>query len=148
MEGGPHLVDDTRSPRSVRRHAASTSSTVRIVVGRATGRPDAASLCDELLSALDGRRVDLVVCDVRGLREPDLGTVDALARMQLTAQRLGCRVRLDGATSTLRELLALVGLREVVPCGAGSDLEAGGQPERREEARGIQEKGDPTDLTT
>lgn len=114
----------------------------------ATGGSSAASLCADLLEARAGRRAELIVCDVTALQEPDLGSIDALARAQLTAQRLGCRVRLDGATKRLRELLALAGLREVVPCGAGSDLEARGQPERREEARGIQEEGDPPDLTT
>lgn len=147
-KGGPHLVDGEHSPRVPSRQPESAPSIIHLVVGGAEGRCDAASLCDDLVRALNGRRVELVVCDVGALREPDLGSVDALARVQLTAQRLGCRVRLDGATQGLRELLALVGLREVVPCEAASDLQARGEAEGREEARGIQEEGDPTDLTT
>src|SRR5688572_23854562 len=147
-EGGPHLVHGEHQPSVPSRQPESAPSTVHLVVGGAKGGSNAASLCDDLANALGGRPVQLVVCDVRALRQPDLGTVDALARVQLAAQRLGCRVRLDGATKSLRELLALVGLREVVPCGAGSDLEARRQPKRREEARGVQEEGDPTDLTT
>src|SRR4051794_32427315 len=46
---------------------------------------------------------------------PDLGTADALARLQLAAKRLGCAVRLRDASAELTELLDLVGLREL--CG-------------------------------
>ncbi len=40
----------------------------------------------------------------------DLRAVDELCRLALTAQRLGCRVRLDGATTELRDLLDLAGV--------------------------------------
>jgi hypothetical protein len=53
----------------------------------------------------------------------DLDTVDALARVVLTARRLGCAIRLQDADADLVGLLVLVGLaREVV-----------GQPEHGEE---------------
>jgi ABC-type transporter Mla MlaB component len=83
--------------------------------------------------------------DCAALTEPDIGTVDAVARIQLTARRLGCRVRLDRASPELRDLLALAGLRDVVPCDAGSGFEAGRQAEGREEPGGIEEEGDPAD---
>ena len=39
-----------------------------------------------------------------------MALVDALARLQLAARRLGCSVRLRGACAELTELLELVGL--------------------------------------
>lgn len=44
----------------------------------------------------------------------DLGTVDALARLQLEARRRGCTVWLRHACPDLIELLELVGLLEVI----------------------------------
>ena len=65
--------------------------------------------------------------------------MEALARVELTARRLGGDIRLRGASVELLELLALCGLPiELV-------LEAEGQAEQREEARRIEEEGDPTD---
>ena len=49
-------------------------------------------------------------CDVGGPRLPDAATVDALARLQLAARRLGLEIRLRHASSELQELLAFVGL--------------------------------------
>lgn len=51
--------------------------------------------------------------DVRGV-EPDAGTLEALCRLQLAARRRGSRVRLLGASSELRELIAFMGLTEVL----------------------------------
>jgi hypothetical protein len=47
--------------------------------------------------------------------EPDAVTVDALARLQLAAQRHRCQVRLRDASSELLELVAFMGLRDVLP---------------------------------
>jgi hypothetical protein len=41
---------------------------------------------------------------------PDLAVVDALARIRLAADRLGWRVRIDGAREELLGLLGFVGL--------------------------------------
>lgn len=57
----------------------------------------------------------LVICDVSGVVRPDLITVDALARLRLTARRLGHRVVLARASPDLLRLLGLVGLRDVLP---------------------------------
>ncbi len=72
---------------------------------------------------------------VAGEGRPDLAAVDALARLQLSARRLGGRVRLRDVSQELAELLDLVGLAR----------EVGWQPEGGEEARveeGV-EPGDP-----
>src|SRR6478735_7644014 len=56
-----------------------------------------------------------VVCNVAPLTRPDLATLDALARMQLTARRCGAQMQLRGASPALVGLLALTGLGEVLP---------------------------------
>ena len=64
----------------------------------------------------------------------DLRTLDLLARMQLGARRRGRRLRLRRIPQELRELIALAGLD--APLG----LEPEGQPEEREERRGLEEE--------
>jgi ABC-type transporter Mla MlaB component len=56
-----------------------------------------------------------VFCDVQGLRA-DAVTIDALARLQLAARRNQCQLRLRGASNELRELVAFMGLGDVLPC--------------------------------
>jgi ABC-type transporter Mla MlaB component len=56
----------------------------------------------------------VALCDVRGV-DPDGVTIDALARLQLAARRHGCQVRLRNASSELLELVAFMGLRDVLP---------------------------------
>jgi len=47
--------------------------------------------------------------------DADVVTVDALARLQLEANRLGCRMRLRDASAELLELVAFMGLADVLP---------------------------------
>jgi anti-anti-sigma regulatory factor len=56
----------------------------------------------------------VVFCDARGVTA-DAVTVDALARLQLAARRHQCQVRLRGASPELRELVAFMGLTDVLP---------------------------------
>ena len=56
---------------------------------------------------------DVALCDVAGV-EPDATTVDAIARLQLAAQRRGCIVRLRNASEELVELVGFMGLTEVL----------------------------------
>jgi STAS domain-containing protein len=88
-----------------------------------------------------------VTCDVGGITGADIGTVDALARLQLTARRRGSDVQLKDASPCLRNLLALAGLADVVRCSAGS-VDSGGQAEHREEPGRVEEERDPADLST
>jgi anti-anti-sigma regulatory factor len=81
--------------------------------------------------ALPGPRT--IVCDVSAL-DPDALTIDALARLQLSSRRVGLEIRLRHASNELQELLAFVGLDEVLR------LEAGGQPEQREQRVGVEEE--------
>ena len=75
---------------------------------------DLPGLCDRVCAVLRERGPGQVRCDVTGIA-PDAGTVDALARLQLAARRLGCQLRLRNASSELRELVAFMGLRDVLP---------------------------------
>ena len=90
---------------------------VELVVRGRIGRGDAADLCERVRSLLAESPAELVVCDVRAVTDPDLGTVEVIARLALTARRLGSRIQLKHACSGLRELLALTGLDSVAPCG-------------------------------
>jgi ABC-type transporter Mla MlaB component len=103
------------------------------------GRADVPALCERaerVLKAGPGSSLD---CDVADLGSPDLATIEALARVELTAMRLGGDIRLRGASVELLELLALCGLPIELA------LEAEGQPEQREEAGRVEEERDPTD---
>ena len=103
------------------------------------GLADVPALCERaerVLKAGPGSSLD---CDVADVAAPNLVTIEALARVELTARRLGGDIRLRGASAELLELLALCGLPIELA------LEAEGQPEQREEARGVEEERDPTD---
>jgi anti-anti-sigma regulatory factor len=89
-----------------------------------------------------------VVFDIRELEHPDAATVEALARLQLTALRSGRRIRLRNACGELRDLLALAGLVELLPVvgpAEGSGLQPLRQAEQREEVGGVEEERDPGD---
>jgi ABC-type transporter Mla MlaB component len=51
--------------------------------------------------------------DVAGF-PADAVTVDALARLQLAARRHGCRLQLVNPSAELRELVAFMGLEDVL----------------------------------
>lgn len=57
----------------------------------------------------------VLVCDVGALRDPDMASVDAIARLQLSARRSGCELRLENACAQLVQLLDLAGLSDVIP---------------------------------
>jgi STAS domain len=82
---------------------------------------------------MTGAPASTIVCDV-GTVSPDAAAVDALARLQLNAQRLGLELRLRHASAALRELIAFAGLDEVLR------VEAQGQAEEREERLGVEEE--------
>jgi ABC-type transporter Mla MlaB component len=76
-------------------------------------RDDLPGLTDRVCALLRGSGAVTALCDVTGV-EPDAVTVDALARFQVAASRLGCTVRLRNASAGLRELVAFMGLRDVL----------------------------------
>ena len=74
---------------------------------------DLPGLCERVCGLLDRSRPDVALCDVTGV-EPDAVTVDALARLQLAACRLGCRIVLRNASEPLNEVVELMGLSDVL----------------------------------
>src|SRR5688500_4644789 len=92
-------------------------------------RADIPALCERLRQTLHEYPVDLVVCDVGGLRDPDCVAVDALARLQLTARRSGSRVRLRSVSTERGALLRFVGLRESLSPSETSGVETRRQAE-------------------
>jgi ABC-type transporter Mla MlaB component len=77
-------------------------------------RADLPGLCDRVCTLLTANVGQLVDCDVEGV-PADVMTVEALARLQLAAQRTGCRIRLRNASPDLLEMVALMGLTDVLP---------------------------------
>ncbi len=75
---------------------------------------DLPGLCDRVCALLNESGAVVVFCDVHGVG-PDCATVDALARLQLAARRYACRIRLRHASDELLELVAFMGLADVLP---------------------------------
>jgi anti-anti-sigma regulatory factor len=73
------------------------------------------SLCDRVRSVLRTRPRARVICDVGAIDDPDAVTVEALARMQLTAMQMGSVIVLRDPCADLARLLDLCGLGAVVP---------------------------------
>jgi ABC-type transporter Mla MlaB component len=120
-------------------------STIALMITGPIAPAEVSELCERIRALLERSDADLVVCDVRSIVRPDASTVDALARLQLTARRLGRRVRLRNAGEGLHELLALMGLSDVVPVFAGLPVEAERHIEDREQVRRVEEEADPGD---
>jgi hypothetical protein len=74
-----------------------------------------------------------------GTLAPDATTLDVLARVQLTARRIGLEARLRNASGELRDLIAFAGLTDALR------VELERKPEEREERRGLEEEGELDD---
>jgi hypothetical protein len=94
-----------------------------------------ASLATIVVTDGDG---ELAIGQVHDL-VPDLVLIDALARLQLFACRMGCSIELRDVCDELRDLVALVGLDELL-------LEPRRQPEGGEQlgTEEVVERGDPS----
>jgi hypothetical protein len=108
-------------------------TTIVFAISSPLGRGDLTPLCMRVFMMLQTTRADVALCDVRAVA-PDAVTIDALARVQLTARRLGKQIQLRSAATDLCGLLALTGLSEVLP------LEIERQAEQREQPRGVEEE--------
>ena len=75
-------------------------------------REDLPGLCDRVCRLLGEHRPERAVCDCSTV-PADAVTVEALSRLQLGAQRYGCRVELANATPELVDLVELMGLTDV-----------------------------------
>jgi ABC-type transporter Mla MlaB component len=90
------------------------SHSVAFSIRGPVNRTDLPGLYARTCALLEESGRDVALCDVRGI-EPDAVTVDALARLQLAARRHGCTVRLTNASTGLLELVAFMGLTDVLP---------------------------------
>ncbi len=76
-----------------------------------------------------GRAVIVLLCGgvvmtswpLAGASRVDMGLIEGLARLQLTARRLGCSVQLHHPGPELAQLLALSGLAGIVPAAGRAD---------------------------
>jgi ABC-type transporter Mla MlaB component len=108
-------------------------STIVFALDGRVARADVPSLCDRMHALLEDSGAGLALCDVGGV-DANAVTIDALARLQLTARRLGRQLRLQRATDELLELLSFTGLNEVLR------VEPSRQAEQREERLGVEEE--------
>lgn len=76
-------------------------------------RDDMPGLCDRVCALLERSGASEAHCDVSTVAA-DAVTVDALARLQLAARRHRCVIRLRGASDELRDLVAFMGLADVL----------------------------------
>jgi|SRR5215217_7178209 len=96
--------------------AAGSEQALSFAIHGPIARGDLPGLCDRVCRLLAEHTPTIVLCDVVSVPS-DAVTVDALARLQLAAQRRGCQVRLRNASAELLALLAFLGLEDVVPGG-------------------------------
>ena len=93
---------------------ASAPRTIAFAIEGPIARADLPGLCARVCELLHTSNAGVALCDVSGV-DVDAVTVDALARLQLGARRTGCRVKLRNASDELRELVAFMGLEDVLP---------------------------------
>ena len=93
--------------------AAPVPSEIRFALRVPLTRDDLQGLCERVCRLIQPG-VEIARFDVSAAR-PDAVTVDALAQLQLLARRRGCQVRLLGCSPELRELVAFMGLADVMP---------------------------------
>ncbi len=105
------------------------------------------AVCASLHLVLSGSGVGSLTCRGEGLVDPDLATVDLLARLRLAAQLAGWDMRVEEPSSRLRELLVLTGLDDLL-ASRGSSIEAWGQAEHREQPSGVEEGVESDDRST
>jgi ABC-type transporter Mla MlaB component len=122
--------------------------TIRLVVRPDVAPGDVRPLADRLVRELRRDDVTEVLVDVSRVRSSDIGCVDALARLQLGARRHGSRIRLVGPCPRLLELLALVGLEELLPADDGSSGDLHREAEHGEEPVDVEVGVDPGDPVT
>jgi ABC-type transporter Mla MlaB component len=133
------------TPVTAGRRPPEPPPTLVLVLSGRIQRDDIPRLCECARALLEGEHGEVVVCDVGAVVSPDAVTVDALARLQLVARRVGRRVLLLHAERELLDLLDLMGLANVVPLCGDLSLEARRKTEQREEPRGVEKERDSGD---
>jgi ABC-type transporter Mla MlaB component len=93
--------------------AASPPSTLTFAIRGPLARDDLPALYSRVCLLLTQSGARVAVCDVSGVAA-DAVSVDALARLQLAARRHRCRMELTHASDELRDLIAFMGLEDVL----------------------------------
>jgi ABC-type transporter Mla MlaB component len=105
--------DFSRGYRSFTTNSVYDQTTITFGIRGPLARSDLPGLCDRVCTLLDRSHATVALCDVSGIAA-DAVAVDALARLQLAAHRHGCQVRLRQSTPALRDLVAFMGLADVL----------------------------------
>jgi ABC-type transporter Mla MlaB component len=84
-----------------------------LAFGGSIARRDLPALYRDACRLLESSGAEVLCCDVRRA-SANAVTVEALARLALAARRRNRRIGLLGATGELRELIALMGLGDVL----------------------------------
>ena len=95
--------------------SARAKRTISFTVWGPILRSDIAGLTERVCRLLEQGTPEIALCECRNVTVPDAVTVEALARLQLAAQRHGCRVWLVNASQELHDLVAFMGLTDVIP---------------------------------
>ena len=90
-----------------------TRPTASMAIRGPLTRRDLPGLYIRVCSLLDAHRGAVIRCDV-GEVATDAVAIEALARFQLGARRHGCMVRLENAGAELVDLIAFMGLGDVL----------------------------------
>jgi ABC-type transporter Mla MlaB component len=93
--------------------AASPPRTITFAIAGPIAREDLPALYSRVCLLLSQSGAAVAVCNVTGVAA-DAVSVDALARLQLAARRHRCRVELTHASAELRDLIAFMGLGDVL----------------------------------
>jgi len=88
-------------------------SSISFAIRAPLAREDLPELYRRVCALLGRSGADVALCDVEGVAA-DAVTVDALARLQLAAHRHRCRIELRHASPELRDLIAFMGLDDVL----------------------------------
>ncbi len=118
---------------------------IRVVVHPELTRADIWVLADRLVRRLRDGNVATVLVDASRVQTPDLVYVEALTRLQLSARRNGSRVRLIGPCPRLLELLAVLGLDDMLAADGEGSGELHRQAEHREQPIDVKVGVDPGD---
>jgi len=106
---------------------------------------DVPGLCDRLTRGVRATGARTVVVDAAGLGPPGPAALEALARLRLTAGRLGCALRVGNASGELGEMLTWLGLDGVLTgddaAEAGTARTASGRQPRGQAEEGEQPGG-------
>jgi STAS domain len=118
--------DDRKPQKPTRPDGGMVAPAFEVELKTPTSPEATAALCRRVRSALLATDNAVLICDLRRVTEPDATVIDALARIQLTARRLGRSIELRHARAEIREFVRLAGLADVVPMS--SDLPVDPRP--------------------